>query len=156
AACSVIMTSRKERKPAAGATCHGPLLVPIKSARASIKVRYVANVLRLSLHDSVPAVQGDRGAQRLVWLSASSLVAARLGRLPHLTRCSAQSGIGAVHHVALDLALVRPVGHELAHDPVSVERRDALMQTEHGISLTAGGLCTSTRAPGLGVHVEQV
>src|SRR5262245_3617806 len=101
----------------------------------------------------MPVMRGDRGAQRVVWPSESSLVAARLGRLPHLTRNSAQSGVSDIHHVALSLALIRPVGHELAHDPVSIKRRDTPMQTEHGVGLTSGGLRTSTRASGFGVHV---
>src|SRR5215210_3710637 len=103
------------KKPVAGATCQGPVLVPMDDPRrqSSKATHLIALACDVSVH------------------------------LP--TRSSAESGSGAVHHVALDLALVRPVGHEFAHDPVCVERRDALVHTEDGVGFFSGGFRTAAR-----------
>src|SRR5262249_48614850 len=61
---SIITTFSKVQKPVAGATCHGPLLVLLKSREPSIQECHVPHCLGLTLgvhQDPVPAVQPDRG-----------------------------------------------------------------------------------------------
>src|SRR5437899_1047007 len=114
------------KKPVAGVTCHGPRPVPNNHPR--------------------------RQSRKATFFSALACIVSV--QLP--TRSPGQSGGGDVCHVALDLALIRTVGHKLAHDPVCVERRDAVVQAEHGVSIMSGRSRATGRTPGLGVHVEQV
>src|SRR5215471_21609076 len=96
------------KKPIAGATCHGPRLVPINHPRRQSRMA-------------------------TLFIALACLVSVHL-----LTRSSGQSSSGDVCHVALDLTLIRAVGHKLAHDSVCVERRDATVQAEHGVSFVSG------------------